>query len=299
MSSKTRNRSYDVVLIGNYTKDTIVTKAGTRHVDGGGFNYAAHAVATMGLRAAAITKLAEEDRRVVERLESIGVHVYAEYTESSTIMRLEYPTENVDERVLTVAATAGAITRAQVAGLNFRAALISPSIRGEVPVEVLRELRKQDCLVGADVQGYIRVIGPGGRLEHAPWPEKSEVLALIDILKTDAVEAEFLTGTPDIEVAAKLLAEHGPREIVLTHRDGLLVYAAGQFHHAAFLPKSLRGRSGRGDTCAGSYVGKRLSASPAESTRWAAALTSIKMEAEGPLRRPLEDVQALLAAAYS
>ena len=34
---------YDFITVGNYTKDTIVSAAGTRYVDGGGYNYAAHA----------------------------------------------------------------------------------------------------------------------------------------------------------------------------------------------------------------------------------------------------------------
>jgi hypothetical protein len=29
-------KTYDFVTVGNYTKDTIVSAAGTRHVDGGG-----------------------------------------------------------------------------------------------------------------------------------------------------------------------------------------------------------------------------------------------------------------------
>ena len=41
---------YDIVIIGNYTKDTIVSSAGTRPVDGGGFNYGAHVAAMMGLK---------------------------------------------------------------------------------------------------------------------------------------------------------------------------------------------------------------------------------------------------------
>ena len=36
-------KQYDFVTVGNYTKDTIVSAAGTRYVDGGGYNYAAHA----------------------------------------------------------------------------------------------------------------------------------------------------------------------------------------------------------------------------------------------------------------
>ena len=39
---------YDVVCIGNYTKDTIISPSGTRYVDGGGSRYAAHAAARLG-----------------------------------------------------------------------------------------------------------------------------------------------------------------------------------------------------------------------------------------------------------
>jgi hypothetical protein len=113
------------------------------------------------------------------------------------------------------------------------------------------------------------------------------------------VEAEFLTGTADIHAAAKILADQGPKEIVLTHKDGLLVLAGGKFHEAVFCPEPLRGRSGRGDTCVGSYLSKRLSASPAASTIWAAADTSLKMEAEGPIKRPAADVRSLISRRYT
>ena len=59
---------YDLVILGNYTKDTIVSPSGTRSVDGGGFNYGAHVAAMMGLKTAAVTRLAREDVRVVEAL---------------------------------------------------------------------------------------------------------------------------------------------------------------------------------------------------------------------------------------
>ena len=106
----------------------------------------------------------------------------------------------------------------------------------------------------------MRVVTPDGRLAYAAWPERELVLGMTDILKTDAVEAEFLTGTADIREAARILAALGPREIVLTHKDGLLVLADGRYHEAGFHPVELRGRSGRGDTCVGSYASKRHSA---------------------------------------
>ena len=78
---------YDILIFGNYTKDTIVSKTGTRYVDGGGFNYGAHAAANSGKSVAAVTRLAEEDKHVVEILESQGVDVFPTYTPSSTHMR--------------------------------------------------------------------------------------------------------------------------------------------------------------------------------------------------------------------
>jgi len=95
-----------------------------------------------------------------------------------------------------------------------------------------------------------------------------------------------------------MLSDLGPGEIVLTHRDGVLVYADDQFHEAAFVPRELVGRSGRGDTCIAAYVARRLTASPAEATAWAAAVTSLKMEAEGPFRREIGDVEDLVGNEY-
>ncbi len=78
------------------------------------------------------------------------------------------------------------------------------------------------------------------------------MLALIDVLKSDAVEGEFLTGENDMQAIARKLASYGPKEIVLTHKDGLLVLANGsRACSSRFMPRELRGRSGRGDTCVG------------------------------------------------
>ena len=289
---------YDVVILGNYTKDTIVSAAGTRLVDGGGFNYGAHVASMMGLKTAAVTRLSREDIRVVDALSLLGVVVFPTYTPHSTVLRLYYPTSNVDERIISVTETAGTYTIDQIKELDARAFLINASIRGEVDLEVMRELRRKDTLLAADVQGFVRVIASDGTLKYEAWPEKRQILSQIDILKTDAVEAEMLTGMAEIKTAARTLAAWGPKEIVLTHRDGVLVFAGGQFHEAPFRPRKLVGRSGRGDTCIASYVAKRLSASPEMATIWAAAVTSLKMEAEGPIKRYMADVEDLIQREY-
>lgn len=292
------DRYYDVALLGGYTKDTIISPTGTRQVDGGGFNYGTNVVARMGLKVAAITRLAREDFHLVAALQQLGVDVHATATPQSTCLTLEYPTADVDRRTLYVTASSGSFGRGEVEGITAGAFVIGPSIRGEVPLAVIDEIKKKNNFISLDVQGYIRVVREDGVLESAPWPEKEEVLSRADVVKTDAVEAEFLTGESDIRRAAKCLAAHGPREIVLTHRDGLLVYDGQAYHEAGFHPEKLVGRSGRGDTVIASYMAKRLSAPPAEAAIWAAAVVSLKMEAEGPFRREIREVEELIAKKY-
>ena len=101
---------YDIVIFGNYTKDTIINKAGRHYLDGGGFNYGAHAARVFGLKIAAVTRLAKEDIHVVRKLEKIGIDVFPLFTPSSTHMELEYQTSNVDDRILRCAVTAGSYT---------------------------------------------------------------------------------------------------------------------------------------------------------------------------------------------
>jgi sugar/nucleoside kinase (ribokinase family) len=60
----------------------------------------------------------------------------------------------------------------------------------------------------------------------------------------------------------------------------------------------LVGRSGRGDTCLGSYVAARLNAPPAEATLWAGAATSLKLEAEGPLRKSRPEIEEFKRRMY-
>jgi sugar/nucleoside kinase (ribokinase family) len=291
--------TFDFVSIGAYTKDTIVTRSGTRQVNGGGYSYAAHAARLAGCTVGAITRLAPEDRGSIELLQHAGVTVAVHESPASTVMRLEYPTDNVDERILTVTDVADPFSPEHVAAMKADATLVSASIRGEVPLSVVKALRERTRLLGVDVQGFVRIRTPEGRLTYDPWPEMAQVLSLVDILKTDAVEAEFLTGESDIGRAAQKLAAHGPREIVLTHKEGVLVLADGQRWEQPFRPSELRGRSGRGDTCVGSYLSRRLQAEPREATRWAAALTSLKLEAEGPIRRTRADVEDLVRRRYS
>jgi sugar/nucleoside kinase (ribokinase family) len=290
--------TYDLVCIGNYTKDTIISPSGVKYVDGGAVNYAAHAAIRLGLKVAVVTRLAEEDRRVVDKFISNGIACFATYTHASTTMRLEYPTDNPDIRNLSVASTAGSISWKDVEDIQAKAAVIGSSLRGEVGLDVIRILHEKKVLIGADMQGFVRVLR-GRNLIYEPWEEMLETLPYLDVLKSDAVEAEFLTGEADIYKAAQIYSQMGPKEIVMTHKDGVLILSDGQFHQVGFYPTKLNGRSGRGDTCIGAYMAMRLSLNTYEAGIWAAAVTSLKMEKLGPFDRSMEDVCTLIREKYT
>jgi sugar/nucleoside kinase (ribokinase family) len=283
---------FDIVFIGHYTKDTIVYPHSTRTVDGGAFFYGAIVAARMGLRIAVVTRLARQDSHVVGELERLGVTVYARETPASTHLRLTYPTANLDDRTIELTSSAGPFTSDEVADVQARAFAIGASVRGEVPAEVVDALAVRGAMVALDVQGFIRVV-KDGRLSFDDWPGKESVLRHVTVLKTDAVEAGLITGESDRYVAARRLAALGPREILLTHGGGVLVLHAGTIHEAPFMPDEIRGRSGRGDTCTSAYLSRRLTAPPADAVVWAAAVTSLKLEAEGPFRREISQVEAL------
>jgi sugar/nucleoside kinase (ribokinase family) len=289
---------YDVLYVGNYTRDTIVSPAGTRTVDGGAVNYAAHAAARMGSRVAVVTRLSKQDARVVEAWTRAGIDCYVTYTPTSTVLRLEYPGTDPDIRTLSVTSTAGSITPAEVEQVDARAAVIGSSLRGEVGLDVIRSLKEKGIPVAADMQGFVRVLR-GIELTYEPWDELASTLASIDVVKSDAVEAEFLTGQADIYEAARVYASLGPREIVLTHKDGLLIYTDGKSYEMGFYPARLEGRSGRGDTCLGTYMAMRLSMAPREAGIWAAAVTSLKMEGPGPFSRSRPEVEELIRLKYN
>ena len=211
--------TFDIAFIGHYTKDTIVYPTATRVVDGGAFNYGANVAARMGLRVAVVTRLAREDWHVVEALEALGVTAFATATPQSTGLRLTYPTDNLDQRTIELSSSAGPFTPEEIAPLEARAYAVGASVRGEVPTEVVQALAAKGGILAVDVQGFLRIVRNGALVSDG-WPGKEDILRHVTVLKTDAVEAELITGESDRHAAAKALAAFGPKEVLLTTAAG-------------------------------------------------------------------------------
>lgn len=274
---------FDIAFVGHFTKDTIENPQGSTVNRGGAYYYGAYVATRMGLQAAVVTRIAKADWGAVEELQQIGVTMFAKETPESTCLRIVYPTANLDERVIYATGFAGAFTPAEIAPIDARVFHVGASIRGEVPVNVIAALAAKKARVSLDVQGFIRV-NENGTLKYSKWPEMSTVLHLINVLKVDSTEAEFLAGTKDMRDAIRFFAAYGPQEIVLTQNTGVMVYAEGKVYEYPWRVREIKGRTGRGDTCTSAYLCKRLTASPEQAARFTAALTGAKLEAPGPFK---------------
>ena len=292
----TSESDVDLLLIGHVARDRNIVDGHGQVATGGGVYYGSVALRRLGQRVAVVTRLHPDDFPILDELREEGVQVFATAAPQTSGIANYYRSDDMERRVCKPLGFAGAIGPDEIPDLTAQIYAIVPIIAGEVDLVVLEALARRGP-VALDVQGFVRVrddSGPEPALVFRPWAEMARGLSLVTYLKVDRAEAELLTGETDLRAAARALAGYGPQEIVLTQSSGVTVLAGGQFYEAPFRPRSLAGRTGRGDTCFASYLGTRLSATPGEAARVAAAVTTLKQEQPGPWRGSRADVRRLL-----
>lgn len=235
-----------------------------------------------------VTRLAQRDFGLPRELAAAGATLFPVEAKETTGIENILPDPGSDRRICHPLGFAGTFRSEDLPDLPARLYYVGTIITDEIDLPFLQAVAARGP-VALDAQGCLRK-RIGDELITAEWPWAEQALPLVRYLKADDREAEALTGQGDPRRAAEALAEHGPEEIVLTRKEGVLVLADGRFHEAPFRPRTLAGRTGRGDTCFSAYLGRRLIGdSPEEATKFAAALTTLKLERPGPFRGPLEE----------
>ena len=279
---------FDLLMFGHFAVDRIIVDGVAETVSGGGVYYGSVAARRLGARVGVVTRLAEADFPRLAELRAEGVTVFAAPAAETSGIANYYHSADMERRICRPLGFAGPIQSADVPDVTAAIYAITPIIAGEVNLPLLQMLAGRGP-VALDVQGFVRV-RVGDELLFRPWPERAEGLRHVTYLKVDRAEAEAITGETDLAFAARKLAAYGPKEIVLTQSAGVTVYADGEVHFAPFTPRSLAGRTGRGDTCFATYLTKRLTAPPVEACRWAGLVTTLKQEQPGPWRGSAADI---------
>jgi sugar/nucleoside kinase (ribokinase family) len=272
----------NIVVIGHFARDKIIAAGQETASSGGSVYYGALALRRLGLAVAVVTRLSPDDFASLDALRAEGILVFAQAAEQTSGIENTYLTKDMDRRLCRPLGFAGPIQFSGVPPLQSDIWLVGPIMAGEVDLAFVRQLAQRGP-IALDAQGFVRV-REGESLVFRDWSEKGEGLSYVHYLKADSAEAEVLTGSADLREAAQKLAGYGPREVVLTHASGVLVYAQGRYHEAPFFARSLAGRTGRGDTCFAAYLASRLSHEPGFACEFAARVTSLKLETPGPFR---------------
>lgn len=290
---------YDVMIIGPATWDCNVDYDGTEvHGVGGAVTFCTPAAAATGANVFAAVKIHPSDTDIIEAFGMDAEHIALLPSEKTTLMKNVYFTADRERRDSRCEAQSDPITIDQIPEVECGLYHLAGLLYGDFSTELIEGLAARGK-VSMDAQGFLRHNHDGQMALH-DWADKKESMKYFDFVKTDAAEAEILTGLTDRREAAKVLNSWGAKEILISYNEEMLVYDGQEFYTCPVKARNLSGRTGRGDTTFGAYIAMRMTgASAPEALLYATACVSLKMETPGPFKGGRGDVEAYIGEFYS
>jgi len=285
----------DIICIGHITKDKIVTPKTEVYMPGGTsfyFSYGINNLDNKDVKYKLITSLAEEDMKAVEDMRAVGIEVEVIPSQKTVYFENIYEGKNQNKRHQRVRAKADPFTIEHLKDIKARYIVLGSLLADDFSIDVIKYLSERGTLV-VDAQGYLREVR-GEKVYAIDWENKMEALKYIDILKVNEYEISVLTGIEDVHEACKKLVEWGVKEVLLTLGSfGSTIYADGKFYDIpAYEPLNVVDATGCGDTYVMGYVYKRVQgASIREAGNFAAAVSTLKLEASGPFSKTEKEAQ--------
>ena len=282
----------DICCIGHITLDKIVTPRKTTYMPGGTSYYFSHGISHLKdtKHYQLVTALAPSEFKAVEDIRAKGIKVTVIPSHRTVYFENTYG-ENQDNRSQRVLAKADPFTVEQLENINAHIFHLGSLLADDFSLDVVKYLSTKGILA-VDAQGYLREVR-GEKVYPIDWTDKVEALKYIDILKVNEHEMEVLTGLSDPHEAARKLHEWGVKEVLVTLGSmGSLIFDGKDFYRIpAYKPQQVVDATGCGDTYTIGYLYRRVSgASIEEAGRFAAAMSTLKIEKSGPFCGNKEDV---------
>ncbi len=291
-------KEYDLMILGPATRDVNIDYTGAEDRSAGGaVTFCTPAARAMGAKVFAAVKIAPEDRDIMDVFDMPEEDKALLPSRRTTLMRNEYFTPDRERRRSACAAQSDPILPGELPEVSWKLCHLAGLLYGDFPEELLEELHRR-ALLSADAQGFLRH-NEGGSMSLHDWEEKLRFLPWMDFFKTDAAEAEMLTGLSDREAAARQLCAWGAREVMVSHNAEMLVCDGKRIAACPVKARNLSGRTGRGDTTFGSYLAMRMTGHDMEtSLLYATACVSLKMETPGVFQGSFKDVEEFIRQFY-
>ena len=189
-------KSYDRMIVGPATRDVNIDYTGEEsRIVGGAVTFCTPAAAATGAKVFAAVKAAPEDTEVLRAFRLAEEDRAILPSRVTTEMRNRYFTADRERREASCPAQSDPILPEELPAVERKMTHLAGLLYGDFPDELLEDLKGRGQLT-ADIQGFLRH-NEGGKLVFHDWEKKRKYLPYFDILKTDAVEAEILTGLSD------------------------------------------------------------------------------------------------------
>ena len=293
-------KRYESVIIGHITKDYNIDHLdNTVEICGGAVLFSSASAFALGHKVAAITKFNKNDTDRLSHFTLPEKDVYAIECEKSSVMRNKYFTPDKERRDSVCLCVGSPFDINDIpADIQSNIYHFAGLVYGDFPDEMIKACSERGS-VALDVQACLRhVNSENGKMYFEDWANKKEMLPYITYLKTDAAEAEILTGTSDRKQAAEILHSWGAKEILITHNTEVLVYDGENTYTCPIKARNLSGRTGRGDTTFAAYITERLNNDIPSSLLYATATVSLKMETPGAFKGTRADVEDYIEMFY-
>ena len=290
----------DIVILGHIAKDIIEIDGKSVQAIGGPVYYGGIAGSHMGLKILVITRLKKDDNAILQNFNKYGIKYYATNSNETSGLRNIYTSENLERRVCKPLGFAGLFTKEEIPDVQTRFFVVGAITAGEIDMNLLEFLfKKYPEKICLDIQGFVRTRNKDDIIfSSLSENDKRTILSKVRILKIDETEVEFLTNKKNIKEAAEDLINYGSNEILITHNKGISVFSKDISITFPWKYREIKGRTGRGDTAFISYVGSRITKNANDSLKFAAAMTSLKLESQGPFTLPLNQVENLIKNEY-
>ena len=284
-----------ICCIGHITLDKIVTPEATTYLNGGTSYYFAHGISQLPeANFQLVTSLGEKEMDAVEAMRRKGIDVIVFPSKKTVYFENKYG-KNQDNRTQRVLAKADPFRIEDLIDVRADYYHLGTLLADDFHPELLRYLSTKGT-VSLDVQGFLRKV-EGESVVAVDWPEKTQYLRYVDILKVNEHEMKVLTGETEVSAAARCLANWGVREVIITEGSlGSYIYTEGRLIEVrAYPPKKIVDATGCGDTYMTGYLYKRAAgASFKEAACFAAAMSTLKLEAFGPFSKTISDINHVI-----
>lgn len=291
----------EICCVGHITLDEIITPQTRAHLPGGTSWYFSNAISKLHVDYQLITAVAKAERDFVKQLEAQQVDVQC-FDSRHTINFINSYAENQDHRTQKVKQQADSFTAEQLQNIDAAIVHLGPLVANDIPPQLIPMLA-QKAKVSLDVQGYLRNVA-GEDVVPVRWETAKDFLPYVHFLKANEYELEVLTGTNNIFQGAKMLANMGVKEVIITLGSiGSVILCNGAFHTIpAFPPTAVVDATGCGDTYMAGYLYKRVKGAEIEEAgRFGAAMATVVISHLGPYTGTEADVLKVIvdAAAVS